>query len=97
MQITLRNLRESCKFDYVFPGGYPVYFVTRDGETLSPQAVRENLREVALAIKLPGSNPQWEVLAVDANWEDPDMYCAHTGKRIPSAYADPDEESETEE
>jgi len=62
---------------WAWPGGYPLYFVTRDGAALSFDAMRERFREEARA-----------VLGVDVNWEDDALFCDHTGKRIPSAYAE---------
>ena len=73
---------------YVWPGGYPLYFVTRDGGTLSFAAVQDNLALV-LAGTRDGSG-DWAVIAVDINYEDAELTCAHTGERIPSAYGDDD-------
>jgi len=28
------------------------------------------------------------VIAAEVNWEDPDLYCADSNERIPSAYAE---------
>ena len=30
----------------------------------------------------------WHIAGADINWEDPDLYCDHTGERIESAYAE---------
>ena len=30
----------------------------------------------------------WRVIACDVNWEDENLYCAHSGKRIESAYCE---------
>jgi hypothetical protein len=35
-----------------------------------------------------GVNDGWRVIGCDVNWEDPSLYCDHTGARIPSAYAE---------
>lgn len=72
---------------FAWPGGYPCFFITSDGATLSFEAVRENFRSVIYSIR-HRSNDGWRVVAVDVNWEDPDLYCDHTGKRIESAYAE---------
>ena len=76
---------------YAWPGGYPVFFIAADGEALSFQAVQDNLALVKEATDNPGSDPQWEVVGYDVNWEDENMYCAHTNKKIECAY--PNEES----
>ena len=74
---------------YAFPGGYPVYYVTADGGVLSAEAVEENLGECC-----DPSDSGWYVVAHDVNWEDPHLYCDHTGERIESAYAEEDSDSE---
>ena len=70
-------------------GSYPKYFMTADGEYLSFEAAEENLAlvEQAMAERQPDQK-QWRIAYVDINWEDPEMYCAHTNKRIESAYAE---------
>ena len=74
---------------YAWPGVYPRYFIVQDGEPLSFEALdKENADRVRDAINNPGSDKEWQVVAVEINWEDPDMYCAHTGNRIESAYAE---------
>ena len=62
---------------YAWPGGYPLFFVTRDGASLSFEAMRERFREEAR-----------DVMDVIVNWEDDSLCCDHTGERIPSAYGD---------
>jgi hypothetical protein len=75
---------------YAWPGGYPLYFITRDGDALSFDAVREQLRNVAYDL-LNDVSTGWRVEGVDTNYEDVDLWCAHTNKRIPSAYAEPED------
>jgi hypothetical protein len=70
---------------YVWPGAYPLFFICEDGDVLSYDAVRDNLRLVMSAIR-NDDDPQWRVIAVDVNWEDPTLVCGHTGERIPAAY-----------
>ena len=66
-------------------GSYPVFYVTADNTVLSADAVQDNLKQCR-----DPDDPQWYVVAHDANWENPDLYCDHTGERIESAYADDD-------
>lgn len=33
----------------------------------------------------------WAIAGEDINWEGPALYCSHTGYRIESAYAEPEE------
>lgn len=72
---------------YAWPGGYPLYFVTSDGATLSWDAVRENKRQILSAIA-HNLNDGWRIIGVDINWEDSDLICDHTGEMIPSAYGE---------
>lgn len=68
-------------------GGYPMYFVTSDGEALSFEAARENFRQIVDSIA-GRHNDGWRVVGQDVNYEDEDLICAHTGERIASAYGD---------
>lgn len=72
---------------YTFPGCYPCYFITSDGEALSFEAAKECRREILQALA-DNDSSGWRVVAVDVNYEDADLICAHTGNRIESAYAE---------
>lgn len=91
---TVKQLMQDLRADrFTSIGCYPTYFITADGEALSHEAVRENLWQVARATRdydlhCTPHLVQWAVIAYDVNWENPDLYCAHTGKRIESAYAE---------
>ena len=73
---------------YAWPGGYPLYFVTSDGAALSFATVRAEWRNVVWAHIHEQVSDGWHLAGVDVNWEDPALYDAHTGERIPSAYAE---------
>lgn len=76
---------------YAWPGGYPLYFVMADGEALSFAAAKAEKRLIIEAIsdKAKGyPNNGWMPAGVDVNWEDGELYCAHTNERIESAYAE---------
>ena len=72
---------------YAWPGGYPMYFITSDGAALSFQAVRENYCSVLWSMR-KRMNDGWRVVAVDINWEDRELTCDHSGKRIECAYGE---------
>lgn len=78
--------------EYAWPGGYPMYFITSDGGSLSFDSVRENLRSIMDSIA-NDYRDGWKVIACEINWEDGDLYCDHSGKRIESAYAEPEEDA----
>lgn len=75
---------------YTDLGGYPLYFVTSDGAPLSFQAARDNARQIMESIR-DRSRDGWRVIGCCINYEDPDLYCDHTGARIASAYAEPED------
>ncbi len=72
---------------YAWPGGYQMYFITSDGAALSFEAAHDNARLIRDAIIAQDGNG-WNVIAVEINWEDSDLYCDHTGEKIPSAYGE---------
>lgn len=73
---------------YAWPGGYPLYFVMNDGAALSFKAVRQKWRCIVDAHLRGDMRSGWHIAGVDVNWEDPELYCDHTGERIESAYAE---------
>jgi hypothetical protein len=75
-------------------GCYPLFWLASDGETLSFEACKANAGRIARAIRNQDSSG-WRVVACDVNWEDSSMHCAHTGKRIESAYAEDRAEQES--
>ena len=82
---------------YAWPGGYPLYFVMADGEALSFKAAKTERRLILEAIrdKANGfSDSDWVPAGVDVNYEDGELFCAHTNERIESAYAEPEDESD---
>lgn len=76
---------------YAWPGGYPLYFIAQDGEALSFDSVRENWREIVSAFCFAPAR-DWRVIGCEINYEDGALYCAHSGKRIASAYAEDEAE-----
>lgn len=60
---------------FAFPGGYPLLYLTQAGLTVCPECANDTEK---------GEGDP--VVAADANWEDPLLYCDDCGERIPSAY-----------
>jgi hypothetical protein len=84
---------------YTSVGGYPVYYITCDGAALSYDTVKEEydtIKEAVADWEADSSVPcdGWRVVAVDINWEDPELYDDHTSERIESAYAEDDAEDD---
>lgn len=67
---------------------YPIFFITADNGILSYKAAKENALLIGRAIQSK-ANKQWEVVAIEINWEDPELYCDDSGERIESVYAEP--------
>jgi len=74
---------------YAWPGGYPMYFISADGEPLSFEAAEAN-KELIKSAMLNKDDKQWQVVGFAINWEDANLHCSHTDKRIESAYAEED-------
>lgn len=91
---TQHNLIQTVTQRYAWPGGYPMFAVTKDGGDLCPDCV-ENERDLIMGSE---EDPQWQLISVEINWEDSHLTCDHCGKLIPSAYGeDPETEAEDEE
>jgi len=75
---------------YAWPGGYPCYWVMADGEAVAFHVAKSERRNMLEALKDRAIRPQdgWLPVALEINWEDGELYCAHTNERIPSAYAE---------
>ena len=71
---------------YAWPGGYPMFFLACDGEALSFEAVGQEFRQIVWAHMHHDARSNWALCGYDVNWEDANLHCAHTGKRIESAY-----------
>ena len=87
MAYTISDFRRDIRQPFAWPGGYPRYFVTSDGAALSFDSARENRRLILESLR-DNCNDGWQIAACDINWEDPDLYCDHSGKPIPSAYGE---------
>ena len=72
---------------YAWPGGYPTYYVCQDGGILSFDAAHENKDLICEAME-EGFEAEWVVVAQQINWEDGNLICDHSNKRIESAYAE---------
>lgn len=86
--MTLLEIKRALRSGkYSRAGAYPLYFITSDGAALSFEAVRQEWRHVCEAHICDGwRHSGWYIQAIDANWEDTDLICAHTGNPIECAY-----------
>lgn len=72
---------------YTSFGCYPLFFIADDGQALSFKSAKENIFQCARAIRDKHNNG-WRIVAVEVNWENPALFCSHSGERIESAYAE---------
>lgn len=92
---TIKDLKKALRDypgGYAWPGGYQCYFVTNDGEALSFETVKAELKLIMGAVR-DQDHSGWQVIGLDVNWEDPSLFCAHSSERIPSAYAEDERDS----
>ncbi len=82
---TVKDFKTTLRSPYAWPGGYPRYFITSDGATLSMKTAQEEFRLIASAIK-DKRDDGWRVTCCGINWEDTDLIDDHSGKLIESAY-----------
>lgn len=78
-------------------GSYPLFFVTRRGSALSPDYARANALAIGREFRRPSGYEDpasgiFRVIGAEVNWEDPELFCAGSEERIPSAYAEPDDD-----
>ena len=76
---------KGCCEKYVWPGGYPFYYICADGGILCPDCVDA---EKDLIDAADEHDKQWFVIAQDINYEDYNLYCDNCNNRIEFAYAD---------
>lgn len=70
---------------FAWPGGYPCALLMADGECIDAQSARENYHQIRRNMLNP-SNRDWQPVEVFIHWEGEPLYCAHSGREIPSAY-----------
>ena len=69
-----------------WPGCYPLFYIVEDIGVLCADCANMAERE---GLSGP-DNPEWHIIAQEANWEDPELFCDHCNARIESAYAEED-------
>lgn len=75
---------------YAWPGGYPLYYFTKDGGCLCSKCATDNLEQTL------GDDSAWKIEQVDINYEDTSLYCDNCNKTIESAYGENDDDQEAD-
>lgn len=70
---------------FAWPGGYPLYFLTSDGDVLCHDCAYKKRGSIIHAIH-GGWGDGWRVVCMGVNYEDPECECDHCGERIEPAY-----------
>ena len=73
---------------HTFPGCYPLFLITADGESLSFNGARKRLRDIIEAIRQDDTRSGFRVAACAVNYEDAELLCCETGQPIESAYGE---------
>jgi len=84
---TIQQIKAFVRAPYAWPGGYLQYAVTSDGAALCAACCKKELKNIVTAIS-QSLNTGWNVVGIDINWEEPDLYCDHCSQPIESAYGD---------
>ena len=87
MTVQSRSLRladQLTRQPYAWPGGYPQFAVTSDGAALCHHCTKTEREAIGTTTGSDG----WTVVALQPNWEDPELFCDHCGARIESAYGE---------
>lgn len=85
---TLGDYRRAIRAGkFAWPGGYPLYFICDDGEALCCDCAKKKRRNILESIA-HNHRSGWRVVALDINYEDDTLFCAHCNAQIESAYAD---------
>jgi len=73
---------------YAWPGGYPIYYLTKDCGVLCPDCANGKHGSEAHEAN---DDPQWRLVACDVHWEGEPLTCDHCNAEIESAYGEDDE------
>ena len=83
---SLRLADQLSSSPYAWPGCYPLFGLFNDGGVCCHKCARAERSSIGTTTGTDG----WALVAIDANWEDPALFCDHCGERIESAYAEPE-------
>jgi hypothetical protein len=83
----IEHFKSFVRMPYAWPGGYPLFAVCNDGGCLCKSCAKKNARLI-LQDTRDSTRSGWQIAGIDANWEDPALYCDNCNARIESAYAE---------
>ena len=80
-------VKEAIRQKYAWPGGYPLFILTKDSAALCIACAKKEFRQIAWDWTHKASTG-WHAIAADVNWESTDLYCDHCSQLIESAYGE---------
>lgn len=89
--LTMIDSKDGTVSAYAWPGGYPLYYIAKDGGTMCPTCVNKEIKLI-VDETINDDGKQWQLVGREVNWEDANLTCDNCDKRIPSAYAEDDAE-----
>ena len=72
---------------YAWPGGYPVYPITVDGELFCWKCFKSEYSLIASDVQDQVAGC-WRVTDLHVNWEDTSAYCGNCSTHLESAYGE---------
>ncbi len=88
--VSLEKIKYAIRNKYAWPGGYPLFFVTGQGEALSLQGAKEIWRDIIQAHN-DHRHCDASIESIEINYDDPQLYCCVTNQLIESAYGEQDQ------
>lgn len=83
--MTVEQFLELLKTKYSWPGGYPIYFIASDSESVCHNCATEEQAAIIEAITDNDKWGGWLITGYDVNYESL-LYCAHCSQQIEAAY-----------
>jgi hypothetical protein len=72
---------------WAWPGGYPMALMMLDGECIDAKTAKDHYRLIRDNMR-DRTSSDWVPVATFINWEDENLFCAHSNRQIQSAYGE---------
>lgn len=84
---TVEKFKAFVRQPYAWPGGYPLYAITADGEAIC-KACGKKYAKLIISETRQNCKTGWQIVGVDVNSEDSSLTCDNCNDPIESAYGD---------
>jgi len=78
---------------YAWPGGYPLFALFNTGDYCCKNCAKSKYKTIMSELRAD-DDTGWEIIGVDVNWEDENLYCGVCNEKIESAYGEVDDNGE---